>query len=218
MAKFVSMDEAVALVEDGMTIMVGGFLGCGNAHKIVDALVAKGVKDLTLIANDAAMPDYGIGKLVVNHQLKKLIASHVGTNPEVAAQMNDGSLEVELVPQGSLAEKIRAGGCGLGGVLTPTGLGTLVAEGKQVITVDGKDYLLETPLRADVALISGYKVDRNGNVWYKGTTRNFNVIMAAAAHTVICEADNIVEIGEILPEDVVTPFVLVDYVVDGGQA
>lgn len=215
--KFITMDDAVGRVTDGMTVMVGGFLGCGNAHKIVDALVRSGVKDLTLIANDAAMPDYGIGKLVVNRQVKHLIASHVGTNPEVAAQMNAGELEVTLVPQGSLAEKIRAGGCGLGGVLTPTGLGTLVAEGKQVITVDGRDFLLETPLRADVALISGHSVDRRGNVWYKGTTRNFNVIMAAAADTVIVEADNIVEVGDIRPEDVVTPFVLVDYIVDGSK-
>lgn len=217
MAKIIELDDAVELVKDGMTIMVGGFLGCGNAHTIVDALVKKGVKDLTLIANDAAMPEYGIGKLVVNKQVKKLIASHVGTNPEVAAQMNSGELQVELVPQGTLAERIRAAGAGLGGVLTPTGLGTLVAEGKDVIEVEGKKYLLETPLRADVALIAGHTVDKNGNVWYKGTTSTFNIVMATAADTVICEAENLVEIGKITPEDVRTPFVLVDYIVEGKK-
>lgn len=209
-----------------MTIMVGGFMGCGNPHHIVDALAKSGVKDLTLICNDGSMlngPDgsdyYGVAKLIHNKQIKKLIASHVGLNPEVAEQMNAGTLEVALIPQGSMAEMMRAGGGGLGGVLTTTGFGTLVEESEYVhgvIEVDGKEYLLMRPLHADVALINGYKIDKNGNVWYKGDTRNFNVLMATAADLVIAEADNIVEIGEIEPENVVTQSILVDYIVKGG--
>ncbi len=217
MPKIVSLEEAVSVVADGMTIMVGGFMGCGNPHNVLDALVTTGVRNLTLICNDAAFPNWGVGKLVTNKMLRKLIASHVGLNPDVAAQMNSGELVVELVPQGSLIEKIRAGGAGLGGVLTPTGLGTIVAEGKQVVTVDGKDFLLEPPLRADVAFINGFDIDMNGNVWYKGTTRNFNVYMATAADVVVAEADHLVQLGAIKPEDVVTPGVLVDYIVDGGR-
>lgn len=217
MAKIIELDEAVKLVRDGMTIMFGGFLGCGNPHTIVDALVESGVKDLTIIANDTAMPDYGIGKLIVSKQVKKVIASHVGTNPEVAAQMNSGELVVELVPQGSLIEKVRAGGAGLGGVLTPTGLGTIVAEGKQVVTVEGKDFLLETPLHADLAIVNAHTVDKAGNLWFKGTTRNFNQLMPTAADIVIVEADNLVEAGEIQPENVHTPGVFVDYIVEGTK-
>lgn len=215
MAKIIGLDEAVELVRDGMTIMVGGFMACGGANTIVDALVAKGTKNLTLIANDAAMPGVGIGRLVEHHQLRRLVASHVGLNPEVGRQMASGELEVELVPQGTLVERIRAGGYGLGGILTPTGIGTLVAEGKQVIEVDGKPYLLEKPMRADVTLLCGHTVDRSGNVWYKGTSRNFNQVMAFAADTVIVEADHLVAVGDIAPENVVTPNVLVDYIVEG---
>lgn len=215
MAKIIGLDEAVELVRDGMTVMVGGFMACGGANTIVDALVAKGTKNLTLIANDAAMPGVGIGRLVEHHQLRRLVASHVGLNPEVGRQMASGELEVELVPQGTLVERIRAGGYGLGGILTPTGIGTLVAEGKQVIEVDGKPYLLEKPMRADVTLLCGHTVDRSGNVWYKGTSRNFNQVMAFAADTVIVEADHLVAVGDIAPENVVTPNVLVDYIVEG---
>ena len=164
MNKLISIDDAVNMIHDGMTIMVGGFLGCKNPFRIVDAIVEKGVKDITLIANDTAFPDIGIGKLIVNKQVKKLIASHIGTNKETGNQMNAGELEVELVPQGTLAERIRAAGAGLGGILTPTGLGTVVAEGKTIIEVDGKEYLLEKPLKADVALIVGAKVDKKGNI------------------------------------------------------
>lgn len=217
MTKLVPVEEAVAKIADGMTIMVGGFMGCGNAHSLIDALVKAGTTGLTLICNDGATPGYGVGKLIEHRRLRKLMASHVGLNPEVARQMNAGELEVELVPQGTFAERIRAGGAGLGGVLTPTGIGTLVAEGKQVIDVDGRPYLLEKPLRADVALIAGYRVDLNGNVWYRGTTRTFNVVMATAADVVIAEADHVVTPGEIPPEDVVTPGVLVDYIVMGGE-
>lgn len=228
MSKFISLEEAVDLIPDGATIMVGGFMGCGNAHKIIDSLSKKGTKDLTMICNDASMPNgpdgsdyYGVAKLVHNRQLKKLIATHVGLNPEVAQQMNEGTLEVVLIPQGSMAEMIRAGGAGLGGVLTPTGFGTIVEQADHVhsaVEIDGKNYLLERPLRADIAIINGYKIDRAGNIWYKGTTRNFNHVMATAADLVIAEADHVVEIGEILPEDVVTSGVFIDYVVDGGKS
>lgn len=217
MKKLVPMETAIAKIADGMTVMIGGFIGCGNAHHIVQAVVDAGVTDLTLISNDASVPGYGLAKLVEHKRLRKLITSHVGTNPQVAAQLNAGELELELVPQGTLVERIRSGGAGLGGVLTPTGLGTLVAEGKPVITVDDRSFLLEKPLRADVALINGYKVDPLGNIWYRGNARNFNPVMATAADLVIVEADRLVGLGEIPPEDVVTPGVLVDYIVEGGE-
>lgn len=217
MGKIVSVDEAINHIEDGMTIMVGGFLGCGTPHKLVDKLVEKGVKDLTLISNDTSFVDFGVGKLVVNKQIKKLIASHIGTNKETGNQMNSGEMEVQLVPQGTLAEQIRAGGAGLGGFLTPTGLGTVIEEGKEKIEVNGKEYLLELPLRADVALIFGHKVDKAGNIVYRGATRNFNTVMATAADIVIVEAENLVEIGEIDQNEVVTPGLFVDYIVVGGD-
>lgn len=217
MNKVISVNEAVDMIHDGMTIMVGGFLGCKNPFKIVDAIIEKGVKDITLIANDSSFPEVGIGKLIVNKQVKKLIASHVGTNRETGNQMNSGEMQVELVPQGTLAERIRAAGAGLGGVLTPTGLGTIVAEGKTIIEVDGKEYLLEKPLKADIALIVGAKVDKKGNVRYAKATRNFNPLMATAADIVIVEADEIVEAGEIDPDDVMTPGIFVDYIVGGNE-
>jgi len=212
-----SIDEAVAHIKDGMTIMIGGFLGCGSPHRLIDALVKKGVKDLTLICNDSGFPEIGSGKLVVNKQIKKLIASHVGTNKETGNQMNSGEMEVVLVPQGTLAEQVRAGGAGLGGFLTPTGVGTIVEEGKERIVIDGKTYLLELPLRADVALIAGETVDKFGNIVYYGATRNFNTLMATAADIVIVEAENVVEVGEIDPNDVVTSGIFVDYIVNGGD-
>ena len=220
MPKFISVQETANLVHDGMTVMIGGFLGCGNAHHVIDVLVEKGVKDLTIIANDSPATGYGLAKLIDNHQVKRLIASHVGMNPNVATQLNEGTLEVWLIPQGSLAEMVRAGGGGLGAVVTPTGLGTLVEESPLVhskIVVDGREYLVMKPLHADVALINGYKVDKAGNVWYKGTSRNFNNLVATAADVVICEADNVVELGEIEPENVVTQGIFVDYIVDGGK-
>ena len=220
MPKFISVQETADLVKDGMTIAIGGFLGCGNPHHVIDELVKKGVKDLTIIANDSPAAGYGLAKLIDNHQVKRLIASHVGLNPNVATQMNDGSMEVWLIPQGSLAEMIRAGGGGLGGVITPTGLGTLVEESPLVhskIEIDGKEYLVMKPVHADVALISGYKVDKAGNVWYKGTSRNYSTVVATDADVVICEADNVVEIGEIEPENVMTQGIFVDYIVDGGK-
>ena len=228
MPKVISVDEAVSLINNDAVIMFGGFMGCGNAHKIVDALARSGKSGFTMICNDAAMPNgpdgseyYGVAKLIHNRQIKKLIATHVGLNPEVAAQMNEGTLEVVLIPQGSMVEMIRAGGAGLGGVITPTGLGTIVEEADHVhgrITIDDREYLVEKPLKADFAVLSGYKIDKSGNIWYKGTTRNFNLVMATAAEIVIAEADNLVETGEIEPENVMTPGVLVDYIVDGGNA
>ena len=216
MDKIISMEEAINHIEDGMTIMVGGFLGCGSPHRLIDALVEKGVKDLTLICNDSGFTDIGVGKLVVNKQIKKLMASHVGTNRETGNQMNSGEMEVILVPQGTLAEQVRCGGNGLGGFLTPTGVGTIVEEGKEKMEIDGVEYLLEMPLRADVALIAGETVDKYGNIVYYGATRNFNNLMAAAADITIVEAESVVEVGELDPNDVVTPGIFVNYIVDGG--
>jgi acetate CoA/acetoacetate CoA-transferase alpha subunit len=215
--KLISINEAVGMIKDGMTIMIGGFLGCKNPFRMIEALIEKGVKDITLIANDTAFPEIGIGKLIVNKQVKKVIASHIGTNKETGNQMNAGELEVELIPQGTLAERIRAAGAGLGGILTPTGVGTVVAEGKQLVEVDGREHLLEKPLRADVALIVGAKVDRKGNIRYSKAARNFNPLMATAADLVIVEADEIVEVGEIDPDDVMTPGLFVDYIVGGNE-
>lgn len=217
MNKVISIEEAIDHIKDGMTIMVGGFLSCGTPHKLVDALVEKGVKDLTLICNDSGFVDSGVGKLVVNKQIKKLVASHVGTNKETGNQMNSGEMEVMLVPQGTLAEQIRAGGSGLGGILTPTGVGTVIEEGKQKIEIEGKEYLLELPIRADVALLLGHTVDKNGNIVYNGATRNFNTLMATAADVVIVEAENIVEVGEIDQNHVVTPGLFVNYIVGGDN-
>jgi acetate CoA/acetoacetate CoA-transferase alpha subunit len=211
--KLITIDEAIDMIQDGMSIMVGGFMGCRNPFKIVDAMIAKGIKDITLIANDTSFPEVGIGKLIVNKQVKKVIASHIGLNKETGNQMNAGEIEVELVPQGTLAERIRAAGAGLGGILTPTGIGTVVAEGKQIIEVDGKKYLLEKPLKADISLIVGAKVDKKGNIRYKKATRNFNPIMATAADLVIVEADEIVEVGDIDPDDIMTPGIFVNYIV-----
>lgn len=214
--KVISIKDAVDKLEDGMTIMIGGFLGCGNPHRIVDEIVKKGTKDLTLICNDSGFPDIGVGKLVVNKQIKKLIASHVGTNPETGKQMNSGEMEVVLVPQGTLAEQVRAKGAGLGGILTPTGVGTVVEEGKEKVEIDGVTYLLELPVSADIAFIAGDTVDKYGNIVYFGATRNFNHLMATAADMVIVEAEKVVEIGDLDPHDVVTPGIFIDYIVDGG--
>ena len=229
--KFITAKEAAAMVKSGDFVMVGGFLGHGTPDSIINELAETDVKDLTLAANDTGFPAAdpengvkgekhgfrGVSELIARHKVKTLHVSHIGTNPETGRQMSAGEMEVILTPQGTLAEKIRAGGFGLGGVLTPTGVGTDVAEGKQVINVDGKDYLLETALKGDICLIKGSIVDKLGNVYYKGTTRNFCPLMAAACKTVIVEAEKIVEPGEIAPEDVMTSFILVDYIVDGGK-
>ena len=224
MPRLITAREAARLVRDGATVMVGGFMGCGTAHAVIAEVASAGACGLTVICNDASMPGgpdgsdyYGVAKLVHNRQIRKLVASHVGMNPEVTLLVNERALELTLVPQGSLAEMIRAGGAGLGGVLTPTGVGTDVQGAEHVhsvVDVDGKAYLLERPLRADVAIICGHLADMAGNIWYKGTTRNLNQVMATAADTVIAEADRIVEVGYIAPENVMTPGILVDYVVE----
>ncbi len=217
MNKIVTIDEAISHIKDGMTIMIGGFLAVGTPESFIDALVEKGIKDITIIANDTGFPDRGIGRLIVNKQVKKVIASHIGTNPETGRQMNEKEMDVELSPQGTLAERVRCGGAGLGGFLTPTGLGTIVEEGKQIINVDGNDYILETPLRADVALLFGSKVDKKGNIYYNQATRNFNPLMATAADLVIVEAEELVEVCEINPNHVMTPALFVDYIVKGDK-
>jgi len=213
--KIKTIDEAMSYIKDGMSVMVGGFLGTGNPETLIDALIERKIKDLTLICNDTAFPEIGIGKLIVNKLVKKVITSHIGTNPETGRQMNEGEIEVVLTPQGTLAEQIRSAGAGLGGFLTPTGLGTVVEEGKEKIEIDGKTYLLELPLKADVALLKGAKVDKKGNIYYDKSARNFNPLMAMAADLVIVEADEIVEVGDIDPNDVMTPGIFVDVIVKG---
>ncbi len=209
--KIISAQEAAALVKEGNSVMAGGFLACGSAHSVFAALAKLGTKNLTLIGNDSAFEGVSYGQLIVNKQVKKLIATHVGTNKETGRQMSAGETEVELVPQGTLAERIRAGGWGLGGILTSTGLGTIVAEGKQVIEVKGKAYLLEEALRADIAILYATKADKYGNLAYDGTTRNFNQVMAMAADLVIVEVEEMVDVIE--PNSVITPGVVVDYIV-----
>lgn len=211
--KIISVKEAVEKVQDGMTVMFGGFLANGTPEKLVDALVERNVKNLTLICNDTGFPDKGVGKMVVNKQFKKIIASHVGTNPETANQMNSGETEVLLTPQGTLAEKVRCGGNGLGGFYTPTGIGTEAELGKEKKVINGKEYIFETPLRADVALLRASIVDKKGNMVFNKTMKNFNPMMATAADIVIVEADKIVEIGEIDPEQVMCSGIFVDYIV-----
>ncbi|AJQ25768.1 MAG: 3-oxoacid CoA-transferase, subunit [Firmicutes bacterium] len=217
MSKVISQEELVSLFEDKATIMMGGFMGVGAPTSLVRILVEQGVKDLTLITSDTATPDTGVGPLIVNRQVKKIIASHIGTNPETGRQMIAGETVVELVPQGTLAERIRAGGAGLGGILTPTGLGTVVEEGKEKLLVNGKEYLLELPLRADIALLKAYKADKAGNLIYRQSARNFNPIMALAADLVIVEVEEVVEVGELKPDEVMTPGILVDKVVCCGR-
>ena len=215
MAKIISTTDAMAFLKDGMTVMVGGFLGCGTPQTLVDQVLADGTKDLTLVCNDTATPDTGVGKLIVSRQFKKVIVSHIGTNPETGRQMNAGELTVDLVPQGTLAERIRSAGFGLGGILTPTGVGTPVEAGKQKLTIDGKEYLLELPIKADVALIKAYKADKSGNLVFRKAARNFNPLMATAASVVIVEAQEIVETGMIDPDEVMTPGIFVNYLVQG---
>ena len=211
MNKRISLSEAVSKIQDGMTVMVGGFLSHGGANRILDALAESDVKDLTIIVNDTSFSNVGVGKLFAPGKVKHVIASYVGANEVSQEQMNSGALKVTFVPQGTLAERIRCGGSGLGGFLTQTGLGTIIEEGKQVIEVEGKRYLLETPLHADVALIGATQADEMGNLYYKGTDKNFNPMMAAAADTVICEVEEIVPVGTFAIENVHTPGILIDY-------
>lgn len=212
MTKLKSIDEIVGKFNDNQVIMIGGFLAVGTPETLVDGLVTKGVKNLTVIGNDTSFPDRGIGRLIMSRQIKKAIVSHIGTNKETGRQMTAGEIEVELVPQGTLAERVRSGGAGLGGFLTPTGVGTTVEKGKQVITVNGCTYLLELPLKADIALLKAWKADKSGNLVYRRAARNFNPLMAMAADLVIVEAEEIVEVGELNPDEVVTPGTLVDMI------
>ena len=209
----ISLTDAVALIPEGASLMVGGFMGVGTSERVVDELVRQGKRNLTVIANDTAQPGVGIGKLVTAGLLRKAIVSHIGLNPETQQQMIAGKLEVELVPQGTLIERIRSGGYGLGGILTPTGVGTVVEKDKRKIEVNGKDYLLETALRADFAIVHAFLADYVGNLSYALTARNFNPVIAMAADTVIVTADHIVPVGLIAPDHVATPSPVVDYVV-----
>jgi acetate CoA/acetoacetate CoA-transferase alpha subunit len=214
----VPLEKAVALIPDGATVMVGGFMGIGTPEHVMDELVRQGKRNLTVICNDNAMPGVGVGKLVTAGAVTKTIASHIGLNAETQKKMFDKTIEVELVPQGTLAERIRAGGFGLGGVVTPTGVGTQVEEGKRTVELNGKVYLVETALRADFALVQAFLCDYLGNLSYVLTARNFNPLMAMAADTVIVEAEHIVPVGLIAPDHVVTPAPLVDYVVTTNGA
>jgi acetate CoA/acetoacetate CoA-transferase alpha subunit len=211
-----ALADAVALIPNGASLMIGGFMGVGTPGRVVDELVRQGKKDLTVIANDTALPGVGIGKLITAGLVRNVIASHIGLNPETQKKMIAGEIQVELVPQGTLIERIRAGGFGLGGILTETGVGTVVEEGKQKVQVSGKDYLVEAALHADFALINAFLADYLGNLSYALTARNFNPVMAMAADTVIVEADNIVPVGLIAPDHVVTPAPLVDYLIAQG--
>lgn len=213
MNKVVSLEQVRPLLKDGMSIMIGGFLACGTPQKMIDLLIETNVKNLTIIANDTSYVDRGIGKLIVNGQVKRVVASHIGTNAETGRLMTEGKMEVELVPQGTLIERIRAGGAGLGGVLTPIGVNTMVEEGKAKHTIEGKKYLFELPIKADLALVYASVADEIGNAVYYGTTRNYNPIIATAAEIVILEAEKIVKVGELDPNNIVTPGVLVDYII-----
>lgn len=214
--KILSLQKAAAMIPNGARLMIGGFMGVGTPERLVDEIVSQGKRDLTVIANDAAKPGTGIGKLISAKLVGKAIVSHIGLNPEAQRQMLAGEMSVELVPQGTLVERIRAAGYGLGGILTSTGVGTVVEEGKRKIDVDGNDYLLETPLRADFALIHAFLADHLGNLAYALTARNFNPLMAMAGATVIVVAENIVPVGVIAPDHVITPAPLVDYLVANG--
>jgi acetate CoA/acetoacetate CoA-transferase alpha subunit len=214
--KTISVADAVALIPDGASVMIGGFMAVGSPESVIDELVRQGKRGLTVIANDTAMPGRGIGKLVAAALVAKTIASHIGLNPETQKQMIAGTMEVDLVPQGTLIERIRAAGYGLGGILTATGAGTVVEDGKRRIEVDGKSYLLEVALRADFALVHAFLADYLGNLSYSLTGRNFNPVIAMAANTVIATAEHIVPVGVIPPDQVVTPGPLVDYLVAHG--
>ena len=212
MKKIISAADAGKMIPSGSTVMIGGFLHCGSPNKIIDEMIAQNVHDLTLIANDTCVPDCDRGKLIVNKRVKKAIVTHIGTNPETGRQFVNGEIEIEFVPMGTLVERIRAGGAGLGGVLTPTGIGTVVEQGKQTIEIDGKKYLLEKPLKADFAIVYGTKVDKYGNVYLENSTKNFNTVMATAAKTVIVEAEELIE--DCLDANHITiPGIYIDYIV-----
>jgi acetate CoA/acetoacetate CoA-transferase alpha subunit len=211
--KTISVESAAAMIPDGASLMIGGFMGVGTPERLIDELVRQHKRKLAVIANDTAIPGKGIGKLVTAGLLDKVIASHIGLNPDTQQQMIAGKIAVDLIPQGTLIERIRAGGSGLGGILTPTGVGTVVEDGKRKIDVNGASYLLETALRADFALVHAFLADYSGNLSYALTARNFNPVIALAADTVIVTADHVVPVGVIAPDHVVTPAAVVDYLV-----
>ena len=217
MSKTTRLSDAVEAIPDGATLMIGGFMGVGTPPRLMAELVRQRKGRLTVIANDTARPGVGIGLLITERLVRRLVTSHIGTNPETQRQMLAGEIEVELVPQGTLAERIRAGGHGLGGVLTPTGIGTIVEQGKKTLEINGRRFLLEMPLRADVALLNARRADHIGNLTYALTARNFNPLMAMAAQVVIAEAREIVPVGVIAPDDVMTPSVLVDHLIAKEQ-
>ncbi len=213
MDKQISISEIRKFLKDGMTIAIGGFMGCGNAHAIIDEILKTDIKNLTLVATDTASDGYGIGKLIEQRRITKLYASHIGTNKQTQQQVIEGFIDLELVPQGTLAERIRAAAVGLGGVLTQTGLGTEVQIGKDIITIDEKDYILEKPIHIDIAFIKAQKADKSGNLVYNGATRNFNVPMAGAAKISIAEVEEIVENGELNPNFIHTPFIYINHII-----
>jgi acetate CoA/acetoacetate CoA-transferase alpha subunit len=209
----ISVEEAIDMIPHGASLMIGGFMGVGTPERLIDELVRQGKRNLVVIANDAATPGRGIGKLIAAGLVAKAVASHIGLNPEAQRQMIAGKIGVDLVPQGTLIERIRAGGFGLGGVLTATGLGTVAEEGKRRIDVAGKSYLLETALRSEFALVHAFLADQIGNLSYALTARNYNPVIAMAADTVIATAEHIVPVGVIAPDHVITPAPVVDYLV-----
>lgn len=217
MNKVCSKAEIMEVFKDGQRVMIGGFATRGVPNRLIDILVENGSKDLTIIANDSGDPGIANGKLVRSGQIKKIICSHVGMNPETGTAVGEGRFELELSPQGTLAERIRCGGTGLGGALVKTGLGTVIEEGKQKIEVDGETYLLETPLKADVSLVKAYKADTMGNLVYRGTSRNFNPLLAMAGKLVIVEVDEIVPVGSLDPHEVITPGLFVHMILENKE-
>lgn len=215
MKKVITAQEAAKLIKDNSTIMVGGFLSCGAPDKIINAIVEENKKNLTMICNDTSVPDKDKGLLIQNGNVKKVITTHIGTNPITGEKMHKGEIEVEFYPMGTLVEKIHAKGSGLGGVLTPTGIGTILEEGKKIVEIKGKKYIFEEPLGADFAIVYGTKVDKFGNVKFEGTTRNFNTSMATAADIVIIQADEFVE--ELDPNEIVIPGIFIDYIVKNEE-
>ena len=216
MVKFITPQEALAFFKNGQTLMIGGFINCGSPKNVIDEILKTDLQNFTLIANDTATPETNRGKLISAHKIKKAIVSHIGTNPETVRQMNENLLEVDLQPQGSLAERIRAKGAGLGGILTPVGVGTEVENGKQTVMVDGAKYLLEKPLSADIAIVYATYADKYGNLAFHGSTRNFNVLMSMAADIVIVEAEHISE-EPLSPDNIVVPGIFIDYLVKNND-
>lgn len=217
MAQVLEARDAAEMIKDGQTVMVGGFGLVGAPLTVIDALVERKPRDLTIISNNLGEPGKGLGRLLLEGCVKKAIGSFFTSNPDVVRHWKEGKLEVDLLPQGTLSEAIRAGGAGIAGFYTPTGVGTDLAVGKEVRTFAGREYILETALRADVALIKAHRADPLGNLTYSKTARNFNPIMATAADLVIAEVDELVPLGAISPEEIVTPHLYVDVLVVGGQ-